>query len=81
MSFCPILNKDPYARPYQMLLRSHRNQCNGAYHYRKLGIFYERCQLTETLLSGEVRNQVDTCVIEYCLVENYTKNLLKTIFS
>ena len=32
------------------------------YHYQKLGILYEICQLTETLLSGEVGNRIDTCI-------------------
>ena len=52
-----------------MILKRHRIQCKRTYYYQKLGIYYERCQLTETLLSGEVRNLVDTYNEDYCLVE------------
>ena len=55
-----------------MLLRCHRIQCKRTYSYQKLGIDYEICQLPEALLSGAVRNLIDTCIRDYCLVENYT---------
>ena len=34
--------------------------------------YYERYQLTEKLLSGEVRSQIDTCIEDYCQVKSYT---------
>ena len=42
------------------------------YYYQKLGTYYEICQFTETLLSGEIRKQIDTYIRDYCLVEKYT---------
>ena len=54
-----------------MVLIHHITQCKKTYYYQKLCIYYETYQLTETLLSGEVRNQIDTCIRDYCLVKKY----------
>ena len=67
--FAVALIKVPYARLYQMFLKHHRTQCKITYHYKRPSIYYERYQLTEKPLSGEVRSQIDTC-IKYCQVEN-----------
>ena len=40
-------------------------------------MYYELCQLTETLLSGKVRNLIDTYKGDYCLVENYKPSFLE----
>ena len=72
MPFCRSLNKRPFARLYQMPLTHHRTQCKKTYYYQRPGIYYERYQLTEKLLSGEVRSQIDTCIEDYCQVESYT---------
>ena len=56
-----------------MLLKHHRTQYKKTYYYQKLGIYYDKYQLTEKLLSGVVRNLIDTCIIDnYCLRESCT---------
>ena len=55
-----------------MPLTHHRTQCKKTYYYRRPGIYYERYQLTEKLLSGEVRSQIDTFIEDYCQVKSYT---------
>ena len=55
---------------FSMFLRRHRTQCKKTYYYQNLGIYYERCHLTETLLSGEIRDRINTYIRDYCLVEN-----------
>ena len=59
-----------------MLLRRHRIQRKRTYYYQKLSIYYEIYQLTETLLSGKIRNLIDTYKGDYCLVENYKPSFL-----
>ena len=55
-----------------MPLTHHRTHCKKTYYYQRPGIYYEIHQLTEKLLSGEVRSQIDTCIEDYCQVESYT---------
>ena len=50
-----------------MLLKHRRTQYKKTYCYQKLDIYYEKCLLTETLLIGAVRNQIDTCLRDYFL--------------
>ena len=60
-----------------MLLRRHRIQCKRTYYHKSLALYEynEKCQLTETLLNGEVRNMIDTCTRDYCLVEKSLKKI------
>ena len=49
----------------------HITQCKKTYYYQRPATYYERYQLTEKLLSGEV-SQIDTCLEDYCQVGSYT---------
>ena len=52
-------------------------QCKRTNYYQKPSMYYEICQLTETLLSGKVRNLIDTYKGDYYLVENYKPSFLE----
>ena len=67
MHFAVASIKYPYARLYKMPLTHHRTQCKKTSYYQRPAIYYEK-----KLLSGEVKSQIDTCIEDYCQVENYT---------
>ena len=52
-----------------MLLTQNRRQYKKTCYYQKRDIYYERCQLTETLLNNEVEDQIDTYIKDYYLLK------------
>ena len=55
MPFCLGLNRRPLCQTLPNALTHHRRHYKTRY-YQKLYIYYEVCQLTETLLNDEVGN-------------------------
>ena len=80
MTFCFNLNNRPMCHTLSIAFETSQNTIQETYYYLKLGTYYERCQLTETLISGEIRILIDTCFRDYYLWENYTYLFWKQSF-